>query len=147
MNVYTVTQWIFKQSLSESLKSLSECLHSHSVNVYTVTQTYLDGFSLSLSLHHQTLPVNIAQTQSTSANQHQPIIKYSDDSALEDLSNSDSVYFAEAERFSNWCRDNSPDLNVKKTKEILTDLRKAPTVIQDLFTDGVKVERVLSTNI
>ena len=30
-----------------------------------------------------------------------PIIKYSDDSAIEDLSNSDSVYFAEIERFSN----------------------------------------------
>ena len=33
-------------------------------------------------------------------------------------------------------------LNVKKTKEMLTDLRKAPTVIPYLFTDGVKVERV-----
>ena len=45
-----------------------------------------------------------------------PVIKYSDDSAIEDLSNSDSVYFAEVERFSNWCRDNSLDLKVKKTK-------------------------------
>ena len=43
-----------------------------------------------------------------------PIIKYSDDSAMEDLSNSDSVYFAEVERFINWCRDNSLDVNVKK---------------------------------
>ena len=34
-------------------------------------------------------------------------------------------------------------MNVKKTKEILTDFRKAPTVIPDLFTDGVKVERVI----
>ena len=71
-----------------------------------------------------------------------PIIKYSDDSGIEDLSNSDSVYFAEVERFSNWCRDNSLDLNVKKTKEMLTDLRKTPTVIPDLFIDGMKVERV-----
>ena len=71
-----------------------------------------------------------------------PIIKYSDDSAIEDLSNPDSVYFAEVERFSNWCRDNSLDLNVKKTKEMLTDFRKAPTVVPDLFIDGVKVERV-----
>ena len=47
-----------------------------------------------------------------------------------------------AERFINWCRDNSLDLNVKKTKEMLTDFRKAPTVIPDLFIDGVKVERV-----
>ena len=33
-------------------------------------------------------------------------------------------------------------MNVKKTKEMLTDLKKAPTVIPDLFIDGVKVERV-----
>ena len=71
-----------------------------------------------------------------------PVIKYSNDSAIEDLSNSDSVYFAEVERFSSWCRDNSLDLNGKKTKEMLIDFRKAPTVIPDLFIDGMKVERV-----
>ena len=61
---------------------------------------------------------------------------------MEDLSNSDSVYFAEVERLSNWCRDNSLELNAKKTKEMLIDFRKAPTVIPDFFIDGVKVERV-----
>ena len=61
---------------------------------------------------------------------------------LEGLSNSDSVYFAEVERFSIWCRDNSLDVNVKKTKGMLTDVRKAPTVISDLCIDGVKVEGV-----
>ena len=61
-------------------------------------------------------------------------------------SNSDSVYFAEVERFSNWFKDNSLDLNVKKTKEMLTDFRKAPTVISYLFSYGMKVERV-NTNI
>ena len=67
---------------------------------------------------------------------------------MEDLSNSDSVYFAEVERFSNWCRDNSLDLNVKKTKEMLTDLKKAPTVIPDLFIDAIQVELgQLSTSI
>ena len=60
---------------------------------------------------------------------------------MEDLSNSDSVYFAKVDRFSTWCRDNSLDLNVEKTKEMLIDFRKAPTVIPDLFTDGVKVKR------
>ena len=73
--------------------------------------------------------------------QHQSL-KKSDDYAIEDFSNSDSVYFAEVERFSNWGRDNSLDSNVKKTKEMLTDFRKAPTATLDLFTDGVKVERV-----
>ena len=72
-----------------------------------------------------------------------PIIKYSDDSAMEDLSNSDSVYYAEVERFSNLSRDNSLDLNVKKTKEMLIYFRKAPTMtIPDLFIDSVKVEGV-----
>ena len=33
-------------------------------------------------------------------------------------------------------------MNVKKTKEMLTDFRKAPTVISRIFIDGVKVERV-----
>jgi len=33
-------------------------------------------------------------------------------------------------------------LNVKKTKKMLIKFRKIPTVIPDLFTDGVKVERV-----
>ena len=60
------------------------------------------------------------------------IIKYSDSSAMEDLSTSDSVYFGEVDRFSNWCRDNSLDLNVKKTKEMLIHFRKAPTVILTL---------------
>ena len=50
--------------------------------------------------------------------------------------------FSEVERFLNWCRDNSHDLNVKKTKEMLIDFRKAPTVIPDLFIGGMKVERV-----
>ena len=62
------------------------------------------------------------------------------------ISNSDSVQFAEVESFSNRCRDNSLDLNVKKTKEMLIDFRKAPADIPDLFIDGEKVERV-STNI
>ena len=67
---------------------------------------------------------------------------------MEDLSNSDSVYFAEVERFINWCRDNSLDLNVKKTKEMLTDLKKAPTVFPDLFIDAIQVELgQLSTSI
>ena len=71
-----------------------------------------------------------------------PKIKYSDDSATDDLSNSDLVYFAEFEKFDNSCRDNSLDLNVKKTKDMLTDFRKVPVVIPDLFIDGAKVERV-----
>ena len=34
------------------------------------------------------------------------------------------------------------DLNVKKTKEMLIDFRKAPTIMPELFIGGVKVETV-----
>ena len=71
-----------------------------------------------------------------------PVVKYSDDSALEDLSNSDSVYFSEVERFSSWCKENYLDLNATKTKELVIDFRRNPDVVPDLFIDGVKVERV-----
>ena len=82
-------------------------------------------------------------TNDSTGTDTKPVIKYSDGSAIEELSNSDSVYFVEVERFSNWCRDNSLDLNVKKTKEMLIDFRKAPFVIPDLFIDDMKVERVI----
>ena len=71
-----------------------------------------------------------------------PIIKYSDDSAIEISPTQIMLILAEVEMFSNWCRGNSLDLTVKKTEEIMTVFRKVPTVIPDLFIDGVKVERV-----
>lgn len=71
-----------------------------------------------------------------------PLIKYSDDSALMDLSNSDIVYFDQVKNFSSWCKDNHLDLNVEKTKELLIDFRKNPSPVPDLLIDGMKVERV-----
>ena len=50
------------------------------------------------------------------------LIKYSDDSAIEDLSNSDTTYFQEVERFTTWCEENHLDLNVGKIKEMAIDL-------------------------
>ena len=71
-----------------------------------------------------------------------PFIKYSDDSAILDMSNSDSVYFDEIKKFCNWCKENFLDLNVKKTKEILVDFRKNPETVPDLMINGECVERV-----
>ena len=51
------------------------------------------------------------------------IVKYSDDTAIEDLSNSDSVYFSEVHKFSAWCKENYLDLNIVKTKEMVVDFR------------------------
>ena len=49
-----------------------------------------------------------------------PIIKYSDDSAILDLSN-DNYYFTEVAKFTEWCEMNYLMLNVSKTKELVID--------------------------
>ena len=71
-----------------------------------------------------------------------PIVKYSDDTAIEDLSNSDSVYFSEVHKFSAWCKENYLDLNIVKTKEMVVDFRKNPPPVPELIIDDVVVERV-----
>ena len=71
-----------------------------------------------------------------------PIVKYSDDTAIEDLSNSDSVYFSEVHKFSAWCKENYLDLNTDKTKEMVVDFQKNPPPAPDLIIDDVAVERV-----
>ena len=46
-----------------------------------------------------------------------PVIKYSDDTAIQDLSNSDLNYQEEIKRFTLWCDQNFLDLNVKRTNK------------------------------
>ena len=72
-----------------------------------------------------------------------PLIKYSDDTALQDLSNSHEIFLQQVATFTTWCRDNFLDLNVKKTKEMVIDFRTASrSNIPDLSIEGSKVERV-----
>ena len=71
-----------------------------------------------------------------------PVVKYSDDSAILDLSNSDDVYFNEVHNFSSWCKDNYLDLNVLKTKEMLIDFRRNAPSVPSLFINKQLVERV-----
>ena len=74
--------------------------------------------------------------------ENSPVIKYSDDSAIVDISNSDLEYFSSVQKFSDWCKVNYLDLNVKKTKELLIDFRTNPLPVPDLLIDGTIVERV-----
>ena len=71
-----------------------------------------------------------------------PVIKYSDDSAIEDLPNSDDVYFSAVRRSYTWCGPNFVDLNASETKEMLMDFRKNPLLIPCLDFDDQIVERV-----
>ena len=72
-----------------------------------------------------------------------PLIKYSDDSALVDLSDSDDVYFNEINKLTCWCEKNYLTLNVNKTKELLIDFRKKPSQVPALKINGDTVERVI----
>ena len=69
-------------------------------------------------------------------------MKYSDDTAIVDLSNSIPHYIAEVGRFRTWCKDNILDLNVSKTKELLIDFRKQPLSVSSITIDGEIAERV-----
>ena len=50
------------------------------------------------------------------------LVKYSDDSAIVDLSNCHLSYVTEVTKFSEWCNDNFLELNVKKNKRISSRL-------------------------
>nr|KAG5714401.1 hypothetical protein BaRGS_006847 [Batillaria attramentaria] len=56
--------------------------------------------------------------------ENQFTIKFADDTALVDLTNSDSEYQQEVDRFVLWCQDNCLKLNVSKTREMVIDFRK-----------------------
>ena len=71
-----------------------------------------------------------------------PIIKYSDDSAIVDLSNDDNHYFTKVSKFTEWCEMNYLMLNVSKTKELVIDFCQKPSYLPDLVIKGEKVERV-----
>ena len=74
-------------------------------------------------------------------------IRYSDDTAIVDLSSSIPHYIADVERFTTWCKDNILDLSVTNTKELLIDLRKQPPEVSPITVDGERVERVEKSNI
>ena len=123
--------WIvdFLVNHSQTVRHHAALSSSHSISTGSPQGTVLSPILFTLC------------TNDSTGTDTKPIIKYFDGSAVEELSNSDSVYFVEVERFSNWCRNNSLGLNIKKTKEMFNDFTNPP-VIPDLFTDGVKIERV-----
>ena len=69
-------------------------------------------------------------------------MKYSDNTAIVDLSNSIPHYIEKVERFTTWCIDNLFDVNVTKTRELFIDFRKQPLAVSPITIDGEIVERV-----
>jgi hypothetical protein len=70
------------------------------------------------------------------------VIKFSDDTALVDLSDSVASYEHSVEVFDEWCSTNFLELNVVKTKEMLVDLKRSRTDVAALHLRGQVVERV-----
>ena len=74
------------------------------------------------------------------------LYKYSDDSVLADLSNSDSHFEQQVTEVTRRCKDNYLDLNVEKTREMVVDFRRNGCV-GELVIEGVIVEKVNSITI
>ena len=81
-------------------------------------------------------------TNDCTGTENTTFVKYSDDTAIVDLSNSIPHYNEEVERFTTWCKDNFLNLNVTKTKELVIDFRKQPPAVSPITIDGEIVERV-----
>ena len=74
-----------------------------------------------------------------------PILKYADDTSIQALVSNDVDlvnYYSEVERFVQWCDSNYLLLNVKKTKELVIDFRKAGKEHDPIIIKGEEVERV-----
>ena len=73
-----------------------------------------------------------------------PAIKFADDTALPDTSNSESHFQGAADRIEKWCDDHHLVLNVSKTKELVIDFRRKGEQVAPVTMKGEKVERVHS---
>ena len=83
------------------------------------------------------------------------IIKYADDTVIIGLlsdrdETNDNCYLDEVSKFSDWCKDNYLDLNVKKTKEMIIDFRvkkeeMKPVLINSQPVDVVENYKYLGT--
>ena len=69
-------------------------------------------------------------------------IKFSDDTALIDTSDSEAVYEREVSAFAEWCDSHFLDLNVGKTKEMVVDMKRNKSNVSVCMIKGQEVERV-----
>ena len=81
-----------------------------------------------------------------SNNEDNTLIKFSDDTAMIDISDDQMSYENEVQSFSDWCDSHYLDLNVTKTKEMIVDFKREQTDIPTLFINGQEVERVTEYN-
>ncbi|KAK3553870.1 hypothetical protein QTP70_012703 [Hemibagrus guttatus] len=78
---------------------------------------------------------------------HDHIIKFANDTTVVGLisKNNESAYREEVQRLTAWCKANNLSLNVKKTKEMVVDFRRAQSDHSPLNIDRSNLELVKST--
>lgn len=71
-----------------------------------------------------------------SSSENTIIIKYADDTVIVGLISKDdeSDYKEQVENFTEWCKNNFLNLNVKKTKEMIIDYRTGPKMSNEPLT-------------
>ena len=69
-------------------------------------------------------------------------IKFSDDTAIVDMSDSESVLETSVKEFSDWFTQNFLELNVGKTKEMVVNFKRDRTDVTLLTIGGQTVESV-----
>ena len=71
------------------------------------------------------------------------LIKYADDTALVGCCiNDDTLYRHEIDLFAQWCEHNHLELNVTKTKQMIVDFRRSPSIDNTLYINNTVVENV-----
>ena len=69
-------------------------------------------------------------------------VKFADDTALVDTSNSPTHFEREVKFLQKWCEEHFLQINVKKTKELLIDFRRKADPVPQLTLNNEVVERV-----
>ena len=77
-----------------------------------------------------------------STHEEQRTIKFSDDTAVVDFTESEEIFSNSVRDFSEWCEKNFLELNVGKTKEMVVDFKTNRTDVGALQIKGQTVERV-----
>lgn len=117
-------------TVSSSSKPVS-CSSVRTINTGTPQGTVISPFIFTLYTN---------DCRSGRADAH--VIKFSDDTALIDLSDTDTSYQQSVDNLAQWCDDNFLEMNVEKTKEMIVDYKRNRSDVAALQLKGKSIERV-----
>ena len=121
-----------KNSNPDKAQTNTHCFSStQSINTGTPQGTVISPFIFTLYTN-----------DCRSTHDQQKTYKFSDDTAIVDFSESETIFEDSVSDFSGWCDQNFLELNVGKTKEMVVDFKRNRTDVGALQIRGQTVERV-----